>query len=195
MKAVIRAHFDESLDAKRRSAVLEDAIAASARLLIEALRDGRKVLVCGNGGSAADAQHLAGELVGRFETERAALRCIALTTDSSILTACANDHGYESVFARQVAALGEPGDVLVGITTSGNSPSILRAIAEAERRGMMTIALTGRDGGQLKHRPGLCHLIVPSDRTARIQEVHILIVHIWAALIDEAWQQHPTDAA
>jgi DnaA initiator-associating protein len=188
MKDRIQSLIEASIETKRRSLSLTDAIAESGQALIDAFANGRRVLTCGNGGSAADAQHMAAELVGRFETERAALPCIALTTDTSMLTAWANDYGYETVFARQVAAIGQPGDVLVGITTSGKSPSILRAMEEAGRRDMLRIALTGRDGGDLAHLAGVRAIVVPSDRTARIQEVHLTIIHIWAALIDDAWR-------
>jgi phosphoheptose isomerase len=183
---LVRELFEESIDAKRRSLVLADAVADSARILIEALKGGHKILVCGNGGSAADAQHFAGELVGRFEKERVALPCMALTTDSSILTAWSNDYSYETVFSRQVSALGSAGDVLVGISTSGNAPNVLAAMQEAERKRMKRIVLTGRDGGTLRTLPRVCQVIVPSDRTARIQEVHITIIHIWSRLIEDA---------
>jgi phosphoheptose isomerase len=182
----IRLMFEESIDAKRRSLTVVDAIDQSAELLIAALRSGHKVLICGNGGSAADAQHLAAELVGRFERERGALPALALTTDSSILTAWSNDYGFETVFARQVAALGKPGDVLVGISTSGNSPSVLRAIAEGTRLGLTLVGLTGRGGGKLAVMPGVCSVVVPAEQTSRIQEVHITIIHVWARLIEEA---------
>jgi phosphoheptose isomerase len=161
-------------------------VSHSAGLLIGALKGGHKILVCGNGGSAADAQHMAAELVGRFERERAALPAVALTTDSSILTAWANDYGYDTVFARQVEALGQPGDALVGISTSGNSPSVLQALRVAQQRGLTCVALTGRAGGQLAALAGVCSLVVPAEETARIQEVHITVIHIWAKLIEEA---------
>jgi len=186
MQDLIRALFEESIDTKRKSLVLVDAVADSARILTEALKDGHKILVCGNGGSAADAQHFAGELVGRFEKERRGLPCLALTTDSSILTAWSNDYSYETVFSRQVSALGSAGDVLVGISTSGNSPNVLAAMEEAGRKGMKRVALTGRGGGKLKSLPGVCQVVVPSDLTSRIQEVHITIIHIWSRLIEDA---------
>ena len=185
MNELIGALFEESIETKQRSRVLVDSVAASARILIDALNAGHKVLVCGNGGSAADAQHFSGELIGRFEKERAGLPCVALTTDSSVLTAWANDYGYETVFSRQVAALGAPGDVLVGISTSGNSPNILEAMVEAGKKGMRRIALTGRGGGKLKSMPEVCSIVVPSDVTSRIQEVHITIIHIWSRLIED----------
>jgi D-sedoheptulose 7-phosphate isomerase len=181
----IRELFEQSIETKRRSLVLADAIARSASLLADALRNGRKILVCGNGGSAADAQHFAAELVGRFEQERAGLPALALTTDSSFLTAWSNDYGFETVFARQVEALGVPGDVLVAISTSGNSRSILRAVEAAARAGIACLTLSGRGGGELARMAADCHLVVPSESTARIQEVHITIVHVWCRLIEE----------
>lgn len=181
----VRALLEESIETKRRSLDLAGQIAVSAATLIAALKSGHKILVCGNGGSAADAQHMAGELVGRFEREGRALPCIALTTDSSILTAWSNDYSYETVFARQVSALGSSGDVLVGITTSGNSPNVVRAMDEARSRGMSRIALTGRGGGRLSSFDDICHVVVPSNETSRIQEVHITIIHIWARLIED----------
>jgi D-sedoheptulose 7-phosphate isomerase len=182
----IRQLFEESIETKRRAMAMADAISESANQLIAALRAGNKVQICGNGGSAADAQHFAAELVGRFEREREALPAIALTTDSSMLTAWSNDYSFETVFSRQVAALGQPEDVLVGISTSGESPSVLRAMEEAGRRGMGRIALTGRSGGRLAAIPDVCALVVPAEQTSRIQEVHITIIHIWARLIEEA---------
>ena len=186
MKDLIRSLFQESIEATQRSLALAEAVAESAGMLIDALQHGRKVLVCGNGGSAADAQHLAGELVGRFEKERAGLPCLALTTDTSILTAWSNDYSYETVFSRQVAALGSAGDVLVGISTSGNSPNVLRAMEAAGRNGLKRIALTGRGGGTLRGLSDVCQVVVPADQTSRIQEVHIIIIHIWCRLIEDA---------
>jgi D-sedoheptulose 7-phosphate isomerase len=186
MNEIIGALFEESIETKQRSRILVDAVAASARMLIDALNHGHKVLVCGNGGSAADAQHFAGELIGRFEKERAGLPCVALTTDSSILTAWSNDYSYDTVFARQVAALGSRGDMLVGISTSGNSTNVLEAMVQAGKMGMGRIALTGRGGGKLKAMTDVCSIVVPSDVTSRIQEVHITIIHIWSRLIEDA---------
>lgn len=188
MKELIRAQFEESIEIKRRSLALADAVAESAEMLIAALRRGNKILVCGNGGSAADSQHLAAELVGRFEKERQGLPCVALTTDSSVLTAWSNDYSYDTIFARQVSALGSSGDVLIGISTSGNSPNISRAMEEAQRKGMQRVALTGCGGGRLKDLSDVCKVIVPANHTARIQEVHITIIHIWCRLIDEAYR-------
>jgi D-sedoheptulose 7-phosphate isomerase len=176
----IQDHFEESARLKLESArILSGPIARAVELMTSALAADRKVLICGNGGSAADSQHFAAELVGRFERERPELAAIALTTDSSILSAVANDYAWEQVFARQVRALGREGDVLVAISTSGNSASVLEAASAARERGLSIIALTGRDGGQLARMlsdtdVSLC---VGHPRTARIQEVHLLIIH------------------
>lgn len=151
--------------------------------MIAALRKGGKILVCGNGGSASDAQHFAAELVGRFEKERPALASIALTTDTSILTAIANDYSYERVFARQVDAIGRPGDVLLGISTSGGSQSVFEAIAVARAAGLTTIALTGRSGGVVGAAADI-HVNVPASSTARVQEVHRTLLHAMCALIE-----------
>jgi len=160
-----------------------ETIVRTAETIAHGLRTGRKVLFFGNGGSAADAQHLAAELVGRFGPDRSALPGIALTTDTSILTACGNDYGYDKVFSRQVEALGQAGDTAVAISTSGNSPSVLEAIDVAQARGLFTIGLTGETGGKMKDR---CEVLfrVPSKQTPRIQETHILLGHIICDLID-----------
>ena len=162
---------------------LVPAIESATRLLIDALDSGRKVLLFGNGGSAADSQHIAAELVGKLLVKRRALPAIALTTDTSNLTALGNDFGYETVFKRQVEALGQPGDVAVGLSTSGNSPNVLEAIKTARTMGLKTLGLTGRGGGALT---GLVDhaIIVPSDNTQRIQESHITIGHILCELIE-----------
>lgn len=183
----IRNHFEDSARLKREAAeVLAGPIAEAVELITAALASDRKLLVCGNGGSAADSQHLAAELIGRFERERPELAAIALTTDSSILTAIANDYAFEQVFAKQVRGLGREGDVLVAISTSGNSPSVLAAAQAARERGLAIVALTGRGGGQLGEMlgEGDVHLCVPHERTARIQEVHLLIVHCLCDGID-----------
>jgi D-sedoheptulose 7-phosphate isomerase len=168
-------------------------IAAIAEACAGALRRGGKLLLAGNGGSAADAQHLAAEFVGRFRTERAALAAIALTTDTSLLTAVANDYGFEHVFARQVAALGQRGDVLIGISTSGNSANVLEAVRAASDKGMVTVGLTGGDGGRLA---ALCDhaFAVPATDTARIQECHILVGHAVCEWID-AERASPADSS
>lgn len=155
-------------------------------LLTDTLQHGKKVLIAGNGGSAADAQHIAAELSGRFVKNRKALPGIALTTDTSALTAIANDYGYDYVFARQVEALAQPGDLFIGISTSGNSEVVLRAFKTAREMGCQTLGLSGRDGGKMN---GLCDLniVVPSDTTARIQEIHILIGHILCQAVDDLY--------
>jgi len=160
-------------------------LVAAGRRIAECLRGGGKLLAFGNGGSAADAQHLAGELVGRFRRDRAALSAIALTTDSSVVTAIGNDMGYESVFRRQVEAHGRPGDVAVGITTSGRSPNVVQALQLARERGLVTVGLTGGGGGRLAG--AVDYLIdVPHAETARIQEVHVMVVHVLCQVVEEA---------
>jgi len=159
------------------------ATVAAAAAMVAALRAGGKILVCGNGGSASDAQHFAAELVGRFERERPALASIALTTDTSILTALANDYAYAKVFARQVEAIGRAGDVLLGISTSGGSSNVLEAFAAARARRVTTIALTGRDGGVVGAAADI-HINVPSGSTARAQEVHRTLLHAICELVE-----------
>ena len=159
------------------------ATVAAAEAMMAALRAGGKILVCGNGGSAADAQHFAAELVGRFERERRALPSLALTTDTSILTAVANDYTYDRVFARQVEALGRAGDVLLGISTSGGSRNVLVAFAAAKQARVTTIALTGRDGGAVGAAADI-HINVPSASTARTQEVHRTLMHAMCELVE-----------
>ena len=162
---------------------LSDSIAECGELILQTVRDGKKVLICGNGGSAADAQHIAAEFVGRYETERKALPAIALTTDTSALTALANDYSFERVFARQVEALASDGDCLIAISTSGNSPNVIAAVMEARNRGCRVIGMTGAKGKKLASLSDAC-ILVPSERTARIQEAHITIAHIWCELVD-----------
>ncbi len=156
-----------------------------AQLLIDTFRKGKKVLICGNGGSAADAQHIAAEFVGRYETERRALPAIALTTDTSALTALANDYDFERIFARQVEALAFDGDCLIALSTSGNSPNVIAAVMTARSRGCRVIGMTGSGGKKLVSLCDAC-VLVPSSRTARIQEAHITIAHIWCEMVD-AW--------
>ena len=155
----------------------------AAQAIAEALRAGGKLLVFGNGGSAADAQHLSAELVGRFQKERAALPAIALTVDTSILTSVANDYSYKQVFVRQIEALGQPGDVAFGISTSGESPNVLLALQAARARGLKTIALTGRDGGTIGPAAEI-HVNVPDQSAARVQEVHRTILHVMCEVIE-----------
>jgi D-sedoheptulose 7-phosphate isomerase len=184
MKATILGDLQshrEVLD--RVTSDLTDAIADAAATILTSLRQGGTLLVFGNGGSAADAQHLAAELVGRFKKNRPAFRALALTTDTSVLTALGNDFGFDRVFARQVEALARPGDVLLGISTSGNSPNVLAAFDQGRARQCRTIGLGGKDGGALRdHCDQL--LVVPSDDTARIQEMHITIIHVLCGLIE-----------
>jgi D-sedoheptulose 7-phosphate isomerase len=161
----------------------KDRIAETAEIIAHALRSGRKALFFGNGGSAADAQHLAAELVGRFGPERAPLAAISLSTDTSILTAVGNDYGYDKVFARQIEALGQPGDAAIGISTSGNSPSVLQALDVARSKGLFTVGFTGETGGQMLDRAEMLFR-VPSRQTPRIQETHILLGHIICELVD-----------
>ena len=162
-------------------------IERSGQLICDALAGGHKLLVCGNGGSAADAQHLAAELVGRYEKTRRSLPAVALTTDTSALTAISNDFGYEEVFARQVAGLAQAGDVLVAISTSGKSPNILKAVEKAREVGCLTIALTGAGGEPLASACELA-VVVPAERTSRVQEAHITILHLWCEMIDESFE-------
>jgi D-sedoheptulose 7-phosphate isomerase len=156
----------------------------AAQVMSDALKAGGKLLVFGNGGSASDAQHMSSELVGRFQRERAAIAAIALTTDTSVLTSIANDYSYKQVFARQVEALGRPGDVAFGISTSGESPNVVVALQVARARGLKTIALTGRDGGSVG-RAAEIHVNVPDQNTARVQEVHRTLIHVMVEVIEE----------
>jgi len=176
----ISQHFSDSAHTKLDAIeMLAAPLAGATEMMVGALVNNGKILACGNGGSAADAQHFAAELVGRFEMERQGLAAIALTTDTSIMTAVANDYGFKSVFERQVRALGQPGDILLAISTSGNSPSIVEAIHAAHDNDLHVVALTGKGGGEIGEilRDSDVHICVPSDRTARIQEVHLLAIH------------------
>lgn len=163
---------------------LTATIADTVFLLENALGAGHKLLVLGNGGSAADAQHFAAEIIGRFKLERSALPAIALTTDSSVLTAIGNDYGFDAVFSRQVEGLGRPGDVVFGISTSGNSPNVLAALSKGRELGCRTVALLGRDGGVIKNVADIA-MIVPSTDTPRIQEGHLTIIHIICDLLEK----------
>ena len=176
----IEQHFIDSADLKYQAAqVLSKPIALAIQAILASVTSGGKVLACGNGGSAADAQHFAAEFVGRFERERPELGAIALTTDTSIITAIANDYDFNVIFSRQVRALGQSGDVLLAITTSGNSANVLEAVKAAHERDMVVVALTGRGGGKMNQalRDTDIHICVPHERTARIQEVHLLTLH------------------
>ena len=183
----IKLHFKHSIAAKQQALkTLVPAIVQAAETMAQALSCEAKILSCGNGGSAADAQHFSAELLNRFEMERPGLAAIALTTDSSTLTSIGNDYAFEQVFSKQVYALAREGDVLLAISTSGNSPNIVTAMAAAQERGIATIALTGRDGGRMAAclGSGDVEIRVPSETTARIQEVHILVLHCLCDLID-----------
>ena len=185
--AHVRRHFQDAIELKTRmSETLAPAIARAGEALAAALARGNKVLACGNGGSAADCQHFAAELVGRFERERPGLPAVALTVDTSALTAIANDYSYDEVFSKQVEALGREGDVLLALSTSGNSRNVIAAMKAARARGMAVVALTGRDGGEMARLlgPGDHHLNVAHPRTMRIQEVHILALHCLCDTID-----------
>ncbi len=191
MKKIIESELRENIQTKEKIlAGCVGTIEAIGDLLSRALKGGNKLLFCGNGGSAADAQHLAAELVGRFSVEREALPAIALTTDTSILTCLGNDYGYDMIFRRQVEALGRPGDVLIGITTSGNSPNVISAVEAARKKGLKTVAFTGRDGGNIAKMADIA-LIIPSSNTQRIQESHITVGHIVCSLIEHALFLNP----
>jgi len=185
----IRDHFSESITVKQESVdTLAPVIENAARCLTETLNRGGKILSCGNGGSAGDSQHFAAELLNRFEMERPGLAAVALTTDSSTLTAIANDYSFDEIFSKQVAALGNAGDCLMAISTSGNSPNVLAAVRAAHENSMPVVALTGRNGGTIGQslRDGDVEIRVPSERTARIQEVHLLVIHCLCDAIDRA---------
>ena len=183
----IKEHFEESLSVKKLSMErLTLDLAQATQVMVDSLKLGGKILACGNGGSAGDAQHFAAELVGRFERERMELGAIALTTDSSILTAIGNDYGFDEIFSKQVRAIGKKEDILLWISTSGNSPNVILAIKAAKKMGMRVVAFTGRGGGKIKDllEPEDVHLCVPSERTARIQETHLLLIHCLCDGID-----------
>ncbi|MEO8103720.1 MAG: phosphoheptose isomerase [Betaproteobacteria bacterium] len=183
----ITRHFQDSVDTKQRvAAALAPRIAAASKVMVGSLQAGGKILACGNGGSAGDSQHFAAELVGRFEREREELAAIALTTDSSILTAVANDYSFDEIFSRQVRALGKPGDVLFAISTSGNSRNVVAAIDAAHARKMRVVGMTGRDGGKIAGlmKPDDVLLNVDAQMTTRIQEVHLLMLHCLCDAID-----------
>jgi len=186
MEERVLAQFRESIALKQASESLAPSIVAAGQLMTRCLLNDGKILSCGNGGSASDAQHFSGEMLGRFEMERPGLPAVALTTDTSALTAIGNDYQYADIFARQVRALGQSDDVLLAISTSGNSENVLRAIHTAHERGMRVVALTGRDGGSIAQALSAddLEIRVPAQRTARIQEVHILTIHCLCDLVD-----------
>ena len=183
----IQQQFFDSADLKYQSAeALTRSIVDAVNAVVGCITAGGKVLACGNGGSASDAQHFAAEFIGRFERERPGLAAIALTTDTSVLTAIANDYDFTQIFAKQVQALGAPGDVLIAISTSGNSPNVLAAVDAARTRDMTVVAMTGRGGGKLREKllETDVHICVPHERTARIQEVHLLVLHCLCDAVD-----------
>lgn len=175
--------LNEHLQCFERLSGIEEAVVSAAARLTAVLENGGKLLICGNGGSAADSQHFAAEIVGRFAKERQAWPAIALTTDTSILTAVANDYAFHQIFARQVEGIGSPGDLLIGISTSGNSENVIQAIKAAHHKNISTIALLGKHGGPISE---LAEWVIhaPATRTARIQEVHAFILHVWAEMIE-----------
>lgn len=183
----IKHNFHESIATKTLAGeLLPEVIARAGNQMAKALIENQKILCCGNGGSAADAQHFASELINRFETERPSLPAIALTTDTSTITSIANDYHFDEIFTRQIKALGQPGDILLAISTSGNSKNVLNAIKVAQDRHMIVVALTGRDGGQIGAALNSqdIEIRVPAQSTARIQETHLLIIHCLCDLID-----------
>ena len=185
MSHLFQSNLAEHLALFQQLASIQDQVESTGRVLTDCLRAGGKVMLCGNGGSAADSQHIAAELTGRFIHDRAPLAGLALSTDSSALTCIGNDYGFADVFDRQVRGLGRAGDCLVAISTSGNSENVMRAVESANAMGIVSVGLLGRDGGKLA---SLCKhsVIVPSTTTARIQEAHIFIGHTWCGLIEQA---------
>lgn len=187
MSSRIKQHFDESIQTKLlASESLPEVIQAAGEMMVQSLLNGGKILSCGNGGSAGDAQHFSAEMLNRFETERPSLPAIALSTDTSTITSIANDYSYEEIFAKQIKALGQPGDILLAISTSGHSKNIVQAIITAQQRQVQVVALTGRDGGvvaSLLNETDI-EIRVPAQSTARIQEVHLLIIHCLCDFID-----------
>ena len=187
LRAQISRHFKDSAEVKQKAAdKLVDPIQQAGDKIVQCMLNNGKILSCGNGGSAADAQHFSAELVNRFEKERPGLPAFALTTDSSTLTAIANDYDYNQIFSKQITALGQPGDVLLAISTSGNSANVLEAINASHEREMSIVALTGKDGGSIARllKEQDIEIRIPSNRTARIQEVHLLVIHCLCDFID-----------
>lgn len=190
MKQLFLDRLQEHLETLRSLQALASQFQMIAEHLSLAIQKGHKICFMGNGGSAADAQHLAAELVGRFQRERRGLPSLAFTTDTSVLTAIANDYGYDQIFARQIESLCQPGDVVVGLSTSGNSPNVLLGIARAKELGLFTVGLAGKDGGQLARLADQC-LTVPSPKAARTQEAHIFIGHCLCEAIEDKIQPEP----
>lgn len=189
--ATLKAIFDESIHTKLATLeCLGPAILKAGECLVQTLKAGHKILTCGNGGSAADAQHFSSELLNRFEKERQSLPAIALTTDPSTMTSIGNDYGYDYVFERQIYGLGQPGDVLLAISTSGNSTNIIKAVKAAQSKNLTILAFNGKDGGELSRclREQDHDLRIPSSSTARIQESHLLLIHCLCKMIDDAYE-------
>ena len=178
--------LNEHIQTAKKMTELLPLIEKAGKLCLEALKDNKKILIAGNGGSAADAQHFSAELTGRFKKERISLPAIALTTDTSALTAIGNDYGYEYVFSRQLEGLGNEGDIFIGISTSGNSQNIINAINKAKDKNIKIITLTGKNGGKMKDL-GDINIIIPSNDTPRIQEMHIMVLHMICELIDKGF--------
>ena len=186
-------HFENHIQVAQQSQLyLTESLVRAGEMVANAMLNGKKVLCCGNGGSAADAQHFSAEMLNRFMIERPALPAIALTTDSSTLTAVANDYHFDEVFSKQIKALGQPDDILLAITTSGKSPNMLAAVDAAHHRGMQVLALTGHDGGPLRQRllSSDIEITIPSDHTARIQEMHIFCLHCLCDMVDQQLFSH-----
>lgn len=187
VKQLIQQNFDESIAAKQKAAeALPESIENAINILINAFKNGNKLLICGNGGSAADSQHFAAEFTGRYEMERTPLPAIALTTDTSAITAIGNDYSFDVIFSKQVEALGNKDDILLGISTSGNSGNVIKAIEVAHAKGMKVITLTGKDGGKIDKilKDSDVNICVPANRTARIQEVHLVVLHTICDAVD-----------
>jgi len=184
MKQIVTQRLQESAETILALLKQEEAIFGMAEELVRCLQEGNKLLICGNGGSAADSQHFAAELVGRLQRDRAPLPAMALSTDTSILTAIGNDYSYDEIFSKQVEALARPGDILIGISTSGRSANVLKAVAAAKARQVKTLALSGRDGGPLAEAADRT-IVVPSRTSQHIQEGHIAIIHIWCEIIED----------
>ncbi len=184
MKQIVTQRLQESAETILALLKQEEAIFGMAEELVRCLQEGNKLLICGNGGSAADSQHFAAELVGRLQRDRAPVPAIALSTDTSILTAIGNDYSYDEIFSKQVEALARPGDILIGISTSGRSANVLKAVAAAKARQVKTLALSGRDGGPLAEAADRT-IVVPSRTSQHIQEGHIAIIHIWCEIIED----------
>ncbi len=184
MQNEIKSMIEESIETKRLAQTLSPEIEKAVKLIINALKNNKKILIAGNGGSASQASHIAAEFVGRYKIERRGMPCIALTTDTSILTALSNDYHYDGVFERQLEALSHPGDVFIALSTSGNSKNLIKAVEAAKKFNVHVIGLLGKSGGKLKNTSSV-EIIVPSDNTPRIQEAHLMILHIICELVDK----------